>query len=309
MIPLLSTLFLCFSAFVIWLFTNHEYKIRRALEQEIPKEWKLILQKRVGFYHTLNELEKKQFEKLIHRFLLEIPIIGIKTTVSQEIVVLVAASAVIPVFSFKNWSYNKLKQVLIVDKVVPMNDGINDKDKKQYATGLVHDFGTHHVMFLSKQALLQGFKNMEDRKNVGIHEFAHILDAMDGEIDGIPSTFLGEKYLVEWKRLVKEITHKIKSHKSRIDEYATTNSAEFFAVTSEYFFENPALLKKDHPKLYLLLSKIYEQDPVHKYEIDFKELLLPKNQGISRNAACPCGSNKKFKHCCLGNQVLTKSTE
>ncbi len=307
MISLFITISLCLTAFLIWYFTNHEYKIRKALEHKFPESWRKILYKNVGFYHTLNELEKNQFEQLVHRFLLEIPIVGIKTEVSQEINVLVAASASIPVFSFKNWSYNKLKQVLIVDKVVPLNQELKGKKKKQYATGLVHDFGTHHIMFLSKRALLQGFKDMDDRKNVGIHEFVHILDAMDGEIDGIPSTFLEEKYLKEWKILVKEITQKIKSHESRIDKYATTNPAEFFAVTSEYFFENPTLLQKEHPKLYMLLSKVYEQDLVHKYQLNFRDLLLPKSQGISRNASCPCGSGKKFKQCCMNNQISTNS--
>ncbi len=306
MIQLLSVLFLSFGVYLILSFWKHEYEVRKELKGDFPKQWRTILEKRVGFYHTLNEIEKKQFERLIHRFLVEVPIIGIKIKVTQEVNVLVAASASIPVFSFKNWSYNKLKQVLIVDKAVPLNQNISKKSKKQqYATGLVYDYGTHHVMFLSKRALLQGFKNMDDRKNVGIHEFVHVLDAMDGEIDGMPSAFLEKKYLRQWKRIVKETTLKIKSHQSGIDKYATTNPAEFFAVTSEYFFENPALLKKEHPKVYFLLSKVYEQDLVHKYQLNFRDLLLPKSQGISRNAICPCGSGKKFKQCCLTNQVTT----
>jgi len=38
-----------------------------------------------------------------------------------------------------------------------------------------------------------------------------------------------------------------------------TNPGEFFAVASEYFFENPTKFQKNHPELYTALSKIFEQ--------------------------------------------------
>lgn len=291
-------LILIFTGVGFWLFKSvrHEYKVNQLLTQEFPISWREVLNKKVGFYHTLNADEKDKFEKLIHRFLVEIPVVGVKTTVSETIAVLVAASASIPVFSFKNWSYNKLKQVLIVDNKITLS---SDK----VATGVVYDYGTHHIMHLSKQALLQGFQTMNDRKNVGIHEFAHILDALDGRIDGIPESFLDEEYIDQWKKIIEIESEKIKNKKSRIDKYAITNSAEFFAVTSEYFFENPIFLQKEHPKLYEFLTKIYEQDPIHTYQINFREILLP-SKGISRNDLCPCQSGKKFKHCCLKNQAV-----
>ena len=45
-----------------------------------------------------------------------------------------------------------------------------------------------------------------------------------------------EKYLEE-----------IKTKKAGINEYALTNDAEFFAVVTEYFFENPEMMIKKHP--------------------------------------------------------------
>jgi|GEM_PF-6539981 len=32
-----------------------------------------------------------------------------------------------------------------------------------------------------------------------------------------------------------------------------------------------------------------------------------KTHGIGRNDPCPCGSGKKFKHCCLGKESSTAS--
>jgi len=33
-----------------------------------------------------------------------------------------------------------------------------------------------------------------------------------------------------------------------------------------------------------------------------------KTSGIERNDPCPCGSGKKFKHCCLGKENSTASS-
>ena len=52
------------------------------------------------------------------------------------------------------------------------------------------------------------------------------------------------------------------AHKDSIDFYGTTNTAEFFAVSTETFFENSENMKKEHPKLYELFVKYYRLDPM-----------------------------------------------
>jgi Mlc titration factor MtfA (ptsG expression regulator) len=47
-----------------------------------------------------------------------------------------------------------------------------------------------------------------------------------------------------------------------IDPYAAENPAEFFAVTSEYFFSAPDLLHEAYPQVYEQLSLFYRQDPL-----------------------------------------------
>jgi Mlc titration factor MtfA (ptsG expression regulator) len=46
-----------------------------------------------------------------------------------------------------------------------------------------------------------------------------------------------------------------------LDPYGATNPAEFFAVSTESFFEKPAVLQKRHPELYAALKSFYRQDP------------------------------------------------
>ncbi len=47
-----------------------------------------------------------------------------------------------------------------------------------------------------------------------------------------------------------------------MDEHGATNPAEFFAVATECFFENPAQLKGKYLELYDELKRFYQQDPV-----------------------------------------------
>lgn len=47
-----------------------------------------------------------------------------------------------------------------------------------------------------------------------------------------------------------------------IDPYAAENPAEFFAVTSEYFFAAPDLLHAAFPEVYAQLAAFYRQDPL-----------------------------------------------
>ena len=46
-----------------------------------------------------------------------------------------------------------------------------------------------------------------------------------------------------------------------LDTYGATNPAEFFAVTTEAFFERPRALRAKQPEMYAQLAAFYCQDP------------------------------------------------
>lgn len=46
-----------------------------------------------------------------------------------------------------------------------------------------------------------------------------------------------------------------------LDKYGATNPAEFFAVVTEYFFEQPQQFKERYTELYEELKLYYRQDP------------------------------------------------
>ena len=51
-----------------------------------------------------------------------------------------------------------------------------------------------------------------------------------------------------------------------MDDYGSTNPAEFFAVGSESFFEESIKLRDKHPDLYGVLKQYYKQDPAAWWE-------------------------------------------
>ena len=53
----------------------------------------------------------------------------------------------------------------------------------------------------------------------------------------------------------------VEGHRSDIDRYGATNPAEFFAVVTEEFYEQPHSLAENHPALFAELVKFYGFDP------------------------------------------------
>ena len=63
-----------------------------------------------------------------------------------------------------------------------------------------------------------------------------------------------------WLELIRSKSQEIKNKKAKINSYALTNDAEFFAVVTEYFFEHPEMMNKKHPELYQTLSDIFTKE-------------------------------------------------
>lgn len=243
----------------------------------------------VSFYNSLSEEEKIRFEYKVQEFLLNCRITGIETSVDSTDKILVASSAVIPIFNFEDWRYSNIHEILLYPSM--FNEKFDTDGPERNILGMVGSGYMEGKMILSKPALKHGFKNESDKTNTAIHEFVHLIDKSDGSIDGVPSLLLEKQYSIPWIDLINRKIDEIFDGQSDINPYGGTNRAEFFSVVSEYFFERPRLLEKNHPELYDLLEKIFKQDMSARN--------LNKNRmTIGRNSPCPCKSGLKFKKCC-----------
>jgi MtfA peptidase len=279
------------SPFIYWLIRRRYLRRMAVMRLPFPDQWEKILRTHVAFFEALDDSGKARFRQLVQIFLDEIRITGIRTEIDETIRVLVAASAAIPVFGFHDWEYHRLREVLIYPDA--FDDAYHSRGgSDENILGMV---GLHHlsgVMILSKPALLAGFAHQAGAHNVGVHEFAHLVEKESSEY-GLPPE-VPWMAVRQWVRYVARELARPSKHHAHFSDYAYTNEHEFFAVLAEYFFTSPELLKRRDPALYAMLRNMFHQDA---------ESLLPslprRRRGVGRNAPCPCGSGKKYKHCCL----------
>ena len=256
MVIILQILFVLVLIVLIILFV---FKIRRANETiPLPENYRELLNDYVKFYQQLDEKGKETFEKRIEHFLSAVQITGINAVVEDIDRLLIAAGAIIPVYSIPDWQYINLHEVLLYPGT--FNEDFDQGGSNRPITGMVGHGAMQHVMIITKWELRQGFINNNDARNTAIHEFVHLIDKMDGTMDGVPEIILERKYIARWKSMMDSTIWQMKNNGSDIDMYGTTNNAEFFAVISEYFFEQPGLLKANHPELYEMLGRIYRTE-------------------------------------------------
>lgn len=222
---------------------------------EFPKNWRNILINKIDFYNQLNKEDRIKFEYKIQEFLLNCKITGIKTSVSKTDKVLIASSAIIPIFYFEDWKYLNINEVLLYPNAFGENYELEGKNRN--ILGMVGNKSLNKKMILSKKALHHGFDNTTDKKNTAIHEFVHLIDRADGDIDGIPKVLMKEPNVIPWLKYAHQEINKINKQKSDINPYGGTSLAEFLPVASEYFLERPKLFKKKHPELYDLFKNFY----------------------------------------------------
>ena len=220
-------------------------------KKPFPTLWRNILKDRVNFYNRLTRDEKTEFERKVHVFLLNVSIRGMDTEVSHEDKILIAAGAVIPVFRFSKWNYANLKEVQLYP------DKFQIPDSNKMAHGLVGWGAMEGKVMLSRISVHQGFHDNTDNTNVVIHEFIHILDKQDGKIDGVLGNSMNDVDLMPWLHIINIKMNEIDFGTSSIRDYGAANRAEFLAVVSEFFFENPERLRVEHPGLYNALDAFY----------------------------------------------------
>ena len=227
----------------------------------LPANYKELLSHHVSYYCRLNEKNKIKFEEKIREFLGQVRLDGIDTNVDDLDKLLVASSAVIPVFGFEKWTYFNLKNVLLYPASFNKDEFLASGYEKN-TLGMIGNGPMQRVMILSKPALHYGFRMEGAKENTGIHEFIHLLDKEDGDVDGLPEALLNRKYSSKWIELVNKNIETIFEGKSDINNYGAYNKAEFFAVASEYFFNQPDLFKENHPELFEFMCMIFNQNPV-----------------------------------------------
>jgi MtfA peptidase len=240
-----------------------------------PADWLAIIEKNVRFYACLPDADRLELQGLIQIFLHEKILEGCGGLVlTDEIKVTIAAQACLLLLHRDTDFYPKLTTVLVYPSayvarsIKPVGSGLALEGENVN----LGESWTNGIVVLSWDDVRSGASDFRDGRNLVLHEFAHQLDREDGAVDGAPLLDQRSQY-VAWARVLNAEFERLKrdswiGRPTVLDEYGTTDPAEFFAVATECFFEKPRVLEKRHPELYAELRSYYRQDPARLLPAD-----------------------------------------
>jgi len=187
--------------------------------------------------------------------------------VDDAMAVCIAAQACLPVLRFGLAPYDSFVGIVVHADEVMARRSVTDDD------GVVHDYDeliTGEAMaggpvMLSWRDVAESGESAAWAYNVVIHEFAHVLDMGDGVADGVPplpSAAEREAWIAVIAADYEHFCDAVDAGRHTVlDPYGASSADEFFAVAAEAFFAMPNELRAEHPGLYGLLARYFEQDP------------------------------------------------
>ena len=203
-----------------------------------------ILNQQFTFYNRLDDKYKRYFRHRLATFIDSKEFIGKEGfLITEEVKVLVSATAVMLTFGFRNFTIKFIKNIIIYP--TQYYSKINDNyHKGEYNVQL-------KTLVLSWDNFKEGFRIEDDKLNLGIHEFAHAIHFNSIYQEDINSIIFVDTYTKLRDLLSSNEALRNKLIASEyLRSYAFTNDIELLAVILETFIETPQEFKSQFPEVY-----------------------------------------------------------
>ncbi len=261
----LSLLALVAAAIALWRWRRD--RIRRALlAAGLSATERALVARHVPLTTRLPAGLRERLEGRIRLFLHQIDFIGCNgLEVTDAMRLSIAAQASLLVVNTDAW-YRHLRTVLIYPAAFRSRqteqDGYVVTERETVRFGESWQYGP---VVLSWADTERGALDDRDGHNVVLHEFAHQLDSLSGDSDGVPILSPGQSF----DRWAEAFDDGFERHldaveagrPSVIDPYGAEGHEEFFATAIEAFFERPGELQREYPEIYRQLSELLRLDP------------------------------------------------
>ena len=220
-------------------FTQHEAYYRSVVSQHI---------------HYFNKLSSAEQHKMLFRTYLfhcskKFHYVGVEKR--EDMPILISAVASQLTLGLEKFSLNYFKDIYVLQ---------HDYHYGYYSLPFMGHVDSSGI-YLSWDNFLQGLHNAQHNNNVGLHEMAHAL----AYVNFVTKTEEDKHFKTEFKnfsKIARPVFQEMqKGKKTLLGEYAATNYHEFWAVSTEVFFENPFKFKQELPDLYMAMTKVLNQDP------------------------------------------------
>ncbi len=245
---------------------------RRLGARPLPPAWRGFLAANFAQYEWLPADDRGRLDALTQILVAEKNWEGCNgLAMSEEIKVTIAAQAGLLAIGLREEYFEAIYSILVypgsyVAKQTEMQPGGVIVESHAPRLGEASSVG---AIVLSWPDVLRSGRIPDDGVNVVFHEFAHALDLQGHGFDGAPLLESRAQYqtwsqimTAEYHRLIQRTRH---GRPTLLDPYGTVNEAEFFAVVTESFFEQPLAMQVEHPELYELFRNFFHQDPAERF--------------------------------------------
>ncbi len=247
-----------------------ERRRKRLLETPFPAAWIDILERNVAAYKLLDDAEQKHLRDLVHVFIAEKHWEGCGgLELDDEIRVTIAGTGCQLLLGRSHDLFAEVESIVVYPSAVLVPEqarsmfdpGARPAAADTPVLGVAHRGG---AVVLAWDSALRGARDPRDGHNVVIHELAHKIDFLDGAADGtppLPSGSARRQWIAAFAPAY--LAHKERAERGQrsfLDDYAITNEAEYFAVATEAFFEQPKALARELPDVYAALCQFYSLD-------------------------------------------------
>lgn len=251
-----------------------DHRRKKLTEVPFPPVWDEILRRNVVHYCMLEVAERTSFHSLVQVFVAEKHWEGCGgLELTDEIRVTISAQACLLLLGLPHDFYRNVLSILVYPTtVVPPQRKLSHfeiaRSPLETAHPIIGQAFQQGPVILIWDAVVNGSRHPEQGHNVVYHEFSHKLDMLNGAADGTPP-LRDRREFRDWVSVCSREYLRLKQdaqagRKSFMSSYGAINEAEFFAVATEQFFDQPLRLKEQAPDLYRVLKEYYRQDPAER---------------------------------------------
>lgn len=263
--------FLCvlalIGALVFYLFFYRRWRRNRQLRKPFPDQWRKRLERQVPLYRRLPAHLRHRLEQHVQLFVAEKPFYGCDGFEVDDTVRLTIAGHACLLIVARNFSdFDEISSILVYPDQYRVrdieSDGMVVSVSEQIRAGEASGYGQ---VVLAWTDCEEAAAHPAGHHNVILHEFAHQLDYLDDAADGAPP--LSSEQARRWQETMTQAYEQLQDSLSHheepwLDPYGATEPAEFFAVLTETFFQQPGHLKAEQPRVYAALRGFFRFDPL-----------------------------------------------
>lgn len=240
---------------------------RWIVRRPFPAAWRDLLVRQLPVYRKLGPALQRELQDLIKVFMHTKRFVGCAgLVITDEIRITIAAQACLLLLNRPTYEYADLRFIYVYPTGFRTTRDVRDEIGlvRTESRDLLGESWRSGKVVLAWDEVERGVRNFNDGQNVVLHEFAHQLDEESGAANGAPLLYTKAAYK-SWAYVFGQefarLRHGDADAPGILDQYGARNPAEFFAVATETFFEEPRKMYAHHRELFEELRGYYRLDP------------------------------------------------